>query len=137
MSSEPAPASAAQFPRLAYVGLGNIGLPVARNLTSYPSSGKLRVWNRSKEKYALIPEAEGVNSVDRLFEGFTEGSMVIFTSFSDDRVAKEIYQDLFTSSKEVCDGVRVVFVDQSTLSPDTSSKHVHSQVMFADFVQRG
>jgi hypothetical protein len=51
------PASLARSLQLAYVGLGNIGLPVARNLATYPQQAKLKVWNRTKDKYNLILEA--------------------------------------------------------------------------------
>jgi len=109
-------------PRLAYVGLGNIGLPVARNLTTYPSVGKLRVWNRSQDKYALIRDAEGVKLIDDLFVDLDGETIVVFTSFPNDQVALEIYGDLYRAAGSVKEVSKVIFVDQSTLHPDTSSQ---------------
>jgi 3-hydroxyisobutyrate dehydrogenase-like beta-hydroxyacid dehydrogenase len=94
--------------RLAYVGLGNIGLPVARNLFTYPSTDKLRVWNRTKAKYDLIPEAHGCESIKDLFTEFEEGVLVVFTSLVDDEVASEVYGDLIKCAKEVQDGCKVI-----------------------------
>ena len=106
--------------RLAYVGLGNIGLPVARNLLTYPSADKLRVWNRTKARYALIPEAVGCESIKDLFTGFHKGVLVVFTSLADDEVALQVYGELIKCAKEVEEGCKVIFVDQSTLHPDTT-----------------
>lgn len=108
--------------RLAYVGLGNIGLPVARNLLTYPSTDKLRVWNRTKAKYASIPQAVGCESIKDLFTGFDKGVTVVFTSLADDEVALEVCGELIECAKEVEDGCKVIFVDQSTLHPDTTGE---------------
>ena len=109
-------------PRLAYVGLGNIGLPVARNLTTYPSVGKLRVWNRTQDKYALIPDAEGVESVGDLFVDLDGETMVVFTSFPNDQAALKIYGDLYRAAGSVKQVSKVILVDQSTLPSDTLSQ---------------
>ena len=108
--------------RLAYVGLGNIGLPVARNLTTYPSVGKLRVWNRSHNKYALTRDAEGVKLINDLFVNLDGETLVVFTSFPNDQVALKIYGDLYRAAGSVEEVSKVIFVDQSTLHPDTSSE---------------
>lgn len=112
--------------RLAYVGLGNIGLPVARNLLIYPSTDRLRVWNRTKAKYTSIPEAVGCDSIKDLFTGFVKGVSVVFTSLADDEVAIEVYGELIKCAKGVEDGCKVIFVEQSTLHPDTTGKSSHS-----------
>ena len=111
--------------RLAFVGLGNIGLPVARNLLIYPSTDRLRVWNRTKAKYTLIPEAVGCESIKDLFTGFDKGISVVFTSLVDDEVALEVYGELIKCAKEVEGGCKVIFVEQSTLHPDTTGESSH------------
>jgi 3-hydroxyisobutyrate dehydrogenase len=119
--SQPTARTAGQAPRLAYIGLGNMGLPIARHLTSYPSDGKVQVWNRSKEKYALIPEAEGMDSIQDIFKSHTHGRVVVFTSFPSDEVAEEVY-GMMAKQARVGNGCQVIFVDQSTLQPTTSGE---------------
>ena len=108
--------------RLAYIGLGNMGLPIARHLASYPSDGKLQVWTRSKGKYALIPEAEGMDSIQDILQGVSGGVMVVFTSFPSDEVAEEVY-GIMVKQAQMGHGRQVIFVDQSTLQPTTSGEH--------------
>jgi len=121
-------------PRLAYVGLGNIGLPVARNLATYPSKGKIKVWNRSQHKYDSIPSAEGVKSIKDLFVDSADEVLVVFTSFPNDQVALELYGDLMRAAGSVKEGSKVIFVDQSTLHPNTSGESHSPWCKCADLV---
>jgi len=98
-----------------------MGLPIAQHLAAYPSNGVLQVWNRSKEKYALIPEAQGMDSVQDAIQGISGGVVVVFTSFPSDEVAEDIY-GIMMGQAEMADGCQVIFVDQSTLQPTTSGK---------------
>jgi 3-hydroxyisobutyrate dehydrogenase-like beta-hydroxyacid dehydrogenase len=121
--SETTARTTCQLPGLAYVGLGNMGLPIARHLTSYPSNGKLQVWNRSKDKYALIPEADGMDSIQDILQPNDDGALVVFTSFPSDEVAEEVY-GIMVKQAEMGDMCQVIFVDQSTLQPTTSGELV-------------
>lgn len=105
--------------KIAYLGLGNMGLPISRNLVKYISENslpQLLVWNRSKEKYAQIPEAKGVEQPEDVLH---EGCNVVFTSLLNDEVAEEIYDKLFGAVKGKGE---VVFVEHSTLNPKTSGE---------------
>jgi hypothetical protein len=121
--------------RLSYVGLGNIGLPVARNLASYNPGLQLKVWNRSKDKYALIPEARGVEFISDLLTearvdalGSRQSSEltltrhVVFTSLASDQAALDVYGQLIKAASKLEPGSQVILVDQSTLHPDTASE---------------
>ena len=119
--SSPTAYTTAHPARLAYVGLGNMGLPIARHLATYPSNVELQVWNRSKEKYALIPEAQGMDSVQDAIQGISGGVVVVFTSFPSDEVAEDIY-GIMMGQAEMADGCQIIFVDQSTLQPTTSGE---------------
>lgn len=105
--------------RIGYIGLGNIGLPMAANLIEYiqlHQESRLVVWNRTKDKYELLPNACGVEDLDAFFG--TQCN-VIFTSFANDSVAEEVYATLFTKAQNDRTGDKI-FVDQSTLNPKTS-----------------
>lgn len=103
--------------KLAYIGLGNMGLPMATNLVAYAQENKLAqlvVWNRSEEKYANIPAAKGVDNPEDVI---AEQCNVIFTSFANDQAAEEVYEKLLVSA---AGKGGLIFVDQSTLKPTTS-----------------
>jgi 3-hydroxyisobutyrate dehydrogenase-like beta-hydroxyacid dehydrogenase len=105
--------------RIGYIGLGNIGLPMAANLIEYIQlhrESRLVVWNRTKDKYDLLPDARGVEDLDDLF---STQCNVIFTSFANDSVAEEVYATVFTKAQNAGTGDKI-FVDQSTLNPKTS-----------------
>lgn len=107
-----------QMPKMiGYLGLGNMGFPIANNLIAYIEQNQLPplvVWNRSKDKYAKIPSAQGVELPEDVLAA---GCDVVFTSFANDQAATEVYEKLFTAAAEKG---AVIFVDQSTLDPKTS-----------------
>jgi 3-hydroxyisobutyrate dehydrogenase-like beta-hydroxyacid dehydrogenase len=123
--------------RISYVGLGNIGLPVAQNLVNYNPRHQLKVWNRAKEKYDLL-NAYGCDHIEELLNEehswvsddrrsdenpkWSHGVHVIFTSLANDAVALGIYEKLMVAARKMEEGARVIFVDQSTLHPDTAGK---------------
>jgi 3-hydroxyisobutyrate dehydrogenase-like beta-hydroxyacid dehydrogenase len=131
--------------RISYVGLGNIGLPVAQSLVDYNPRHQLKVWNRTKEKYDLL-DAYGVDHIEELLDErhawvsddrrsnenpkWSDGVHVIFISLVNDAVALEIYEKLMAAARKMEEGARVIFVDQSTLHPDTAGE-------FSNFVSPG
>lgn len=114
---------------IAYLGLGNMGLPMAINLTEYIKLNKLsplKVWNRSMEKYKLIEGAEGVQDAASVVH---MGCNVIFTSFANDAVAEDVYETLFSACSRLWQE-QVIFIDQSTLMPKKSGMCVCSPLSY-------
>ena len=69
-----------------YVGLGNMGQPMAANL--FKAGYTVRVWNRSPAPAAAL-SAQGATSVSRPEEVAEAGGLVI-SSLSNDRVLEEV-----------------------------------------------
>jgi 3-hydroxyisobutyrate dehydrogenase-like beta-hydroxyacid dehydrogenase len=73
-------------PVIGFVGLGNMGQPMAANLlrAGYP----VRVWDRTPARAAALA-AQGATSASSLEEVAEAGALVI-SSLSDDRVLEEV-----------------------------------------------
>lgn len=96
--------------RLGFIGLGNMGHPMAKNLEKAGFS--LSVYNRTKER------ANGFNSSTQVCAGIgtlVQGSDIIFTMLTNDAAVKAVYDEIF---KEDISGK--LFVDMSTISPALS-----------------
>lgn len=101
--------------RIGWIGLGNMGVPMASNLLQ--AGYELYVWNRTPEKTAALCE-KGAKRADSL-EQLVETCDVLFTMVSDDAAVKEIYSG--TDGILASSAVRgKLAVDMSTISPDTS-----------------
>ncbi|ODN82056.1 hypothetical protein L202_02372 [Cryptococcus amylolentus CBS 6039] len=107
--------------RLGYVGLGNMGVPIARNLARYAASSglpPLSFWNRSQAKYDLVrqdaPDAFYATDV----EDVVKRSDIVFTSLLNDQAAEDIYGKMFKATE----GRNVIFVDQSSVKALTTGK---------------
>lgn len=101
-------------PQIGWVGLGNMGNAIVHNLLH--KGFTVNVFNRTKEKEAAVVQA-GAKSQESL-QQLVHNSSIIFTMVSDDAAVKEIYsgeQGLLSHSPS-----GKVFVDMSTVSPDTS-----------------
>ncbi|WVQ99436.1 hypothetical protein IAU59_006571 [Kwoniella sp. CBS 9459] len=123
--------SASALPRIGYIGLGSMGLPIARNLIKYISANNLQplsVWNRSKEKYESLKNVnpDGHNAED--LSEVVERCDLVFTSLINDQAAQEVYGALFKAAEKrrtgaIQEGDRgVIFVDQSSLKAVTSGQ---------------
>lgn len=101
--------------KIGWIGLGNMGVPMASNLLQ--AGYELYVWNRTPEKTAALLE-KGAKSADSLAH-LVEICDVLFTMVSDDAAVKEIYigsQGILAAA-----GVQgKLAVDMSTISPETS-----------------
>lgn len=110
-------------PKLGYVGLGALGSPMAINLAKHSSTSlnnPFTIWNRSKDKYSAIQaEAPYVYEAGTV-EEVVQKCDVIFTCLLNDAAAEDIYGKMLAEAKAGSHG-KVIFVDQSTLSPTLSS----------------
>ena len=101
-------------PSVGWVGLGNMGTPIAKNLLKAGYS--VTVFNRTKSKEKELLEA-GATSVPRP-ESLWQQCDIVFTMVSDDAAVKAVYEGehgLLTSSSS-----GKLAIDMSTVSPVTS-----------------
>ncbi|HYG19452.1 MAG TPA: NAD(P)-dependent oxidoreductase [Ohtaekwangia sp.] len=94
---------------IGFVGLGNLGRPIAMNLLK--AGYKVRVFNRTREKLSTIVAA-GAEAVQRAHETAEKGGIVI-TLVADDEAVKTIASDDFAAAL----GPGGIHVSMSTISP--------------------
>ncbi|WP_294286128.1 NAD(P)-dependent oxidoreductase [uncultured Chryseobacterium sp.] len=98
--------------RLGFIGLGNMGHPMAKNLEK--AGFQLSVYNRTAEKAEDFRENSIVcNSVADL----VQNSDLVFTMLTNDEALKEVFEEILSQ-----DLSGKLFVDMSTVSPEASSK---------------
>jgi 3-hydroxyisobutyrate dehydrogenase-like beta-hydroxyacid dehydrogenase len=95
-----------------FIGLGNLGLPIASNLVK--SGYTVRVFNRTREKAKPLADL-GATIVSEASEAATPGGVVI-TLLSDDLAVKQVADDTFVKAL----GQGGIHISMSTISPDTS-----------------
>lgn len=98
--------------KVGFIGLGNIGYPMAKNLEK--AGFPLSVYNRSIEKAEDFKEKSTVyNTASEL----VENSDIVFTMLTDDMAVKAVYEEILTS-----DITGKLFIDMSTISPEKSNE---------------
>lgn len=98
--------------RLGFIGLGNMGHPMAKNLEK--AGFQLSVYNRTPEKADDFRENSIVcNSIADV----VKNSDIIFTMLTNDEALREVFEEILT-----LDLSGKLFVDMSTVSPEASSK---------------
>lgn len=102
--------------KIGWIGLGNMGVPMAKNLLK--AGKKLNIYNRTMEKANGLIDmgAEYKNSPLKV----TEESDIIFVMVSDDTATKEV----FKGESGIIQGLKKdkIVVDMSTVSPNTSKE---------------
>lgn len=99
---------------IGWIGLGNMGVPMASNLLS--AGYAVRVWNRSPEKAAPLV-ALGAKQTESLAQLVDECD-VLFTMVSDDEAVKAIYTGTNGLLSARVSGK--LAIDMSTIAPETS-----------------
>ena len=103
------------LPSVGWIGLGNMGIPMCRNLikAGYP----LTVYNRTKDKEKALTDA-GASLADSA-TALLSACNIVFTMVSDDEAVKEIYtgKDGLLQSPN---GKGKLLINTSTISPETS-----------------
>jgi 3-hydroxyisobutyrate dehydrogenase-like beta-hydroxyacid dehydrogenase len=100
---------------IGFIGLGNLGLPMATNLLN--TGYALRVYNRTASKAASLV-AQGARLASRPVEAVTTGGIVVTILWDDASVESIVMSDGFLEQL----GSEGIHVSMSTLSPDTSRK---------------
>ncbi|KZE50039.1 6-phosphogluconate dehydrogenase [Brevibacillus parabrevis] len=99
---------------IGWIGLGNMGVPMASNLLS--AGYDVRVWNRSPEKAAPLV-ALGAKQTESLAQ-LADECDVLFTMVSDDEAVKAIYTGTDGLLSARVSGK--LAIDMSTIAPETS-----------------
>lgn len=97
---------------IGFIGLGNLGLPIATNLIK--AGYGLKVYNRTKEKASSLV-ALGAKSVSQAHEAASPGGIVI-TLVSDDHALREVAGDALAKAL----GQGGLHISMSTIGADTS-----------------
>lgn len=104
--------------KIAYAGLGNMGLAIAPHLSKWAkeNDAQFGVWNRTQAKYdELRPNvAEDTQYATDLKD--LADSDVVFLSVLNDAATQSVVQTLTDA------GFKGIFVDQSSVQPNTSCK---------------
>lgn len=98
--------------QLTFLGLGNMGLPMVKNLIT--SGFTVNAYNRSPEKAKLI-QSSGVKFFDDPAKAVKESDVVI-TMLSDDTAVKEISEKILPAMKKGS-----IHLSMSTVAPATAT----------------
>lgn len=116
--------------KIGWVGLGNMGIPMALNILK--AGYELTVYNRNKHKEQELTAA-GAGSAISLQE-LASHCDIIFTMLSDDDAVKSVYNEndgLLSGAKP-----GTLLIDMSTVAPETSgflaAQCITKQVSFLD-----
>ncbi|MCJ8153395.1 NAD(P)-dependent oxidoreductase [Chryseobacterium sp. SSA4.19] len=98
--------------KLGFIGLGNMGRPMAKNLEK--SGSLLSVYNRTIEKAEEFKENSVVcHTVSEVIRN----SDIIFTMLTNDDAVKAVYEEILTQNIS-----EKLFVDMSTISPELTKE---------------
>jgi 3-hydroxyisobutyrate dehydrogenase len=101
---------------IGWIGLGNIGTPMVKNLIK--AGFGVTVYNRTASKSAALSKEMKVTVAASPAE-LVESSDVIITMLSDDEAVKQIYEgenNIFSAQRDK----ELTMVDMSTVSPETT-----------------
>ncbi|MDN3654684.1 NAD(P)-dependent oxidoreductase [Ferruginibacter paludis] len=101
-------------PKIGWVGLGNMGLPMAKNLLK--AGFEVTVFNRTKSKEQALIEA-GASAAESL-QQLVQHCDIIITILSDDAAVKVIFEGTNGLLSKPQPGK--LFIDMSTVAPETS-----------------
>ena len=101
-------------PTIGWIGLGNMGNPMAKNLLK--AGFKLTVFNRTKSREIALTGA-GANSAQTPRQ-LVEHCDIIITMLSDDTAVKEVFEGAEGLLSQPLAGK--LFIDMSTVAPSTS-----------------
>lgn len=103
--------------KLGFIGLGNMGHPMAKNLEK--AGFPLSVYNRTVEKAEDFKEK---STVYQNISDLVKNSDIIFTMLTNDNAVKAVYQEVLIQNIS-----GKLFIDMSTISPE-ATKEISSAV---------
>lgn len=108
-------------PRVAFIGLGNIGRGITRNIAAKGPQSSLVLYNRTTARAeALATELGGNVAVAKTYTDILAQSDVVFICVGDDAALEAVIDGLLED--KAADLSTKTFVDCSTVHPDTSRK---------------
>ncbi|WP_313579085.1 NAD(P)-dependent oxidoreductase [Chishuiella sp.] len=99
--------------KIGFIGLGNMGHPMAKNLEKAGFS--LAVYNRTIEK---AKDFEKQSTIYDSIEKLVENSDIIFTMLTNDKAVKDVYEQIVS-----LDIKGKLFVDMSTISQEATTEN--------------
>ena len=114
--------------KIGYLGLGNMGSVLSVSIADYAKEyglPPLVVWNRSETKFTAIKDSLNGGKYASCVADVLKECDVVFSCLANDQAVDDVYAQVvkeLEASKKV-----VVFVDQSTIKPITSSKLAATQ----------
>lgn len=100
--------------KLGWIGLGNMGIPMAMNLVK--AGFEVSVFNRTKDKEKELVQAGATSAVS--MNQLVKESDIVMTMLSNDDIVKDIYTGTNGLLSDVEPGK--LFINLSTVAPETS-----------------
>ena len=102
--------------KIGFIGLGNMGVPMVKNLIK--AGYQVTVYNRNKEKANIFAQQQGIKAVKAPADLLPVADVII-SMLSDDDAVKSVYagEDGIFSASE---GKALVVIDMSTVAPETT-----------------
>ncbi len=112
--------------KIGWIGLGHMGLPMAKNLSK--AGYDVKVWNRTLEK----AKGSGLPYVEDVEQLLDDREVIITMLFGSESV-KEVYKKIFSSGKNISGKT---FIDMTTIHPETA-KEIAEELLKrkADFLE--
>ena len=112
--------------KIGWIGLGHMGLPMAKNLSK--AGYDVKVWNRTLEK----AKESGLPYVEDIEQLLDDREVIITMLFGSESV-KEVYKKIFSSGKDISGKT---FIDMTTIHPETA-KEIAEELLKrkADFLE--
>jgi 3-hydroxyisobutyrate dehydrogenase len=102
--------------KIGFIGLGNMGVPMAKNLIE--AGYELTVYNRTNSKALDLKRQTGVNTVERPAELLPDADVII-SMLTNDAAVQEVYTGA-DGIFEVSRTKPLIVIDMSTVSPETT-----------------
>lgn len=102
--------------KIGWIGLGNMGIPMVKNLVK--AGFDVTVYNRNADKSKALAESIGVSTVAAPAD-LVASSELIVTMLADDNAVKDVYEGtngIFSAESKT----GLIMVDMSTVSPETT-----------------
>ena len=102
--------------KIGFIGLGNMGVPMVKNLIK--AGYQVTVYNRNKEKANIFAQEHGIKAVEAPADLLPVADVII-SMLSDDDAVRSVYageDGIFSAS----DGKALVVIDMSTVAPETT-----------------
>lgn len=103
--------------KIGWIGLGNMGIPMATNLLK--AGYALNIYNRSRDKEKTLIDAGAISAQNPA--AVLASSDIVFTMLSNDAAVKSVFEDTDgLLSSDLTNQQGKLLIDMSTVAPETS-----------------